>query len=600
MQKLEKVQISESEEVGSLSIGSVDDAYPYPSDEELAKLRRIRDKVNLGPFLIAACEFAERFTFYGLNAVIQNYIQLPRENDRQTGGLGLGQSKATALSNFFKFWCYATPLAGAAIADLWLGKYRTIVAFSCLYVVGIMILFVTSLPQYMDTAGEGGLIAFMVVVGLAAGGIKPNVSTLVIEQYKNTKLYVKTLRSGERVIVDPAITVRYIFSVFYICICSGSLSSIATPELEKYVDFWAAYLLPFAMFPVAIITVLSGHKIYVNREPKAGILKDTFSIVNLAIKKGLSHDNSRCKNLNVFDASESCESENTTYALRFRQWRKRFKAKFSLDIARPSVRASQGLSDVPWTDLFVDEVARAIDGCKILLFFPIFWVAYDQGTSNLISQAGQMETHAIPNDIMQNIEPIAVIILIPLMNQFGFPLLRKLGFPMLPITRVSIGFFFCSLTMVYSAIIQKIIYSRGPCYKFPSDSRCSLGPAVPNHIHVAIQTPGYLLLAFADLMGALGGYIITFDHSPASMKSIVMSLFLLTNAGGAIIGIALSTVSKNPDILWLYAGLGVSIFIVAILFWMIFKGYDKRELQYMELNDNVAKEERMNSGVIDS
>lgn len=594
MQEFKKPHLSELEDAASVHVGSVDEAYPYPTDEELETLRRVRDNVNIGPFLIAACEFAERFTFYGLNAVIQNYVQLPRNNGRQTGGLGLGQTTATALSNFFKFWCYATPLAGAAIADLWLGKYLTIIAFSCLYVVGILILFVTSLPRYMDTAGEGGLIAFMVVVGLAAGGIKPNVSTLVIEQYRNTKLYVKTLSSGERVIVDPAITVRFIFSVFYICICSGSLSSIATPELEKYIGFWAAYLLPFAMFPVAIVTVLAGRKIYVNRQPRPSVLKDTLKIINLAVKNGLAHDTARLVVSYEHEEDEVPASKRDHHWLVSPLlWWRRVTARFSLDVARPSVRNNYGLSSVPWTDLFVDEVSRAIDGCKVLLFFPIFWVSYDQGSSNLISQAGQMETHAIPNDIMQNIEPIAVIILIPLMNQFGFPLLRKLGFPMLPITRVAFGFFFCSLTMAYSAIIQKVLYSKGPCFEFPSDSRCSVGPEVPNHIHVAVQTPGYLILAFADLMGALGGYIITFDHSPASMKSIVMSLFLLTDAGGAVIGIALSTVSKNPEILWLYGGLGISIFIVSIIFWLLYRSYDRRELAYMQLNDKVATEEHL-------
>lgn len=50
----------------------------------------------------------------------------------------------------------------------------------------------------------------MIVIGLGTGGIKSNVSPLIAEQYENTVPYVKTLKSGERVIVDPATTIKRI------------------------------------------------------------------------------------------------------------------------------------------------------------------------------------------------------------------------------------------------------------------------------------------------------------------------------------------------------------------------------------------------------
>lgn len=40
--------------------------------------------------------------------------------------------------------------------------------------------------------------------------IRSNISPLIAEQYREEYPYIKTLASGERVIVDPAITVQRI------------------------------------------------------------------------------------------------------------------------------------------------------------------------------------------------------------------------------------------------------------------------------------------------------------------------------------------------------------------------------------------------------
>jgi POT family proton-dependent oligopeptide transporter len=71
---------------------------------------------------------------------------------------------------------------------------------------------------------------------------------LVGEQYRSRPAHIKVLKSGERVIVTPQATYQRIFNMFYWGINIGSLSAIATTELEKNVGFWAAYLLPTLMF----------------------------------------------------------------------------------------------------------------------------------------------------------------------------------------------------------------------------------------------------------------------------------------------------------------------------------------------------------------
>lgn len=102
-----------------------------------------------------------------------------------------------------------TPVLGAIVSDQYLGKYWTIFYSAIIYIVGCLILFLTSLPVAIENgASLGGLIAAMIVIGIGTGGIKSNVSPLIAEQYENTTPFIKTLKSGERVIVDPAATIQ--------------------------------------------------------------------------------------------------------------------------------------------------------------------------------------------------------------------------------------------------------------------------------------------------------------------------------------------------------------------------------------------------------
>ena len=95
------------------------------------------------------------------------------------------------------------------MADQYLGKYKTIMFSSIIYIIGLLVLFLTSLPVSIEHgASLGGLIAAMIIIGLGTGGIKSNVSPLIAEQYRGTKPFVRTLKNGRRVIVDPAVTIQ--------------------------------------------------------------------------------------------------------------------------------------------------------------------------------------------------------------------------------------------------------------------------------------------------------------------------------------------------------------------------------------------------------
>ena len=189
----------------------------------------------------------------------------------------MGHQGATGLTTFFQFWCYVTPILGAIIADQYLGKYKTILVFCGVCIIGLVILTLTAIPISLSHgAGLGGFVTAIIVFGLGTGSIKSNVAPLIADQYKRRRMAVTTTAKGERVIIDPSITIQRIYMIFYTCINIGALSLLATPYMERDIGFWSAYLLCLCMFVAGTSVLIVGKKFYVIRPPQGSVITDAF------------------------------------------------------------------------------------------------------------------------------------------------------------------------------------------------------------------------------------------------------------------------------------------------------------------------------------
>lgn len=65
--------------------------------------------------------------------------------------------------------------------------------------------------------------------------------------------------------------------------------------------------------------------------------------------------------------------------------------------------------------------------------------------------------------------------------------------------------------------------------------------------------------------------------APLSMKSFVQSVYLLMNAFGSALGIALAPTSADPKAVWMYAGLTVASFCTGCIFFILFRGLNDKE-----------------------
>lgn len=105
-------------------------------------------------------------------------------------------------------------------------------------------LIVTAIPGVIENSNTsfGILVAAIIVMGLGTGAFKSNISPLIAEQTPHKTLALKTLKSGEQVIIDPAMTVSRIMMYFYLLVNCGALSGqIGMVYAEQDVGFWLSY-----------------------------------------------------------------------------------------------------------------------------------------------------------------------------------------------------------------------------------------------------------------------------------------------------------------------------------------------------------------------
>lgn len=339
------------------------------SQDDLVNLRRVSGKIPWIVFTVAFVELCERFSYYGTTVVFVNFIQqpLPRGSptgagfDGQSGALGLGQQASFGLTTFNSFWAYVTPLFGAWIADGYLGRYKTIHLAICVAIIGHTVLTASAAPAVIAKP-KGSLAAFvigLIIFGIGTGLFKSNISPLLAEQQVDIKMRIKTTKKGERVIVDPAVTTSRLFLYFYMCINVGSVvGQITMVFAEKYVGFWLSYMLPTVLFLVAPVVLIVMKKRYRLSPPTGSIVSKFFKMWFTAMKG--------------------------VWSLNFAKMRR----NFTWDKVRPSkVPVNQRPKWMNYDDAWVDEVRRGLKACQVFLFLPIFFLAYNQMTSNLTSQA---------------------------------------------------------------------------------------------------------------------------------------------------------------------------------------------------------------------
>lgn len=192
-------------------------------------------------------------------------------------------------------------------------------------------------------------------------------------------------------------------------------------------------------------------------------------------------------------------------------------------------------------------------------------------TNNLTSQAATMELHGIPNDILSNMNPIALIIFIPLTDQLLYPGLRKLGINFSPLKRITAGFYMGMCAMIAACVTQYYIYHLGAC----GDRMNKCDEVAP--INVWVQAIPYVLVGISEIFASITGLEYAFTKAPRNMRSFVTAFFLFQNAFSSAISQALVSLAEDPLLIWNYGLVGVLAFIGGTGFWLSHRKLDKQE-----------------------
>uniref|UniRef100_A0A8D2NEY6 Solute carrier family 15 member 1 n=1 Tax=Zonotrichia albicollis TaxID=44394 RepID=A0A8D2NEY6_ZONAL len=149
-------------------------------------LQRPRSRFPLGATFIINSDFFERFSFFVTAGVLIIYcINFLRWDVRFTA----------AIYHTFVALCHLTPILGAIIADSWLGKFKTILYLSIVYIIGQAVLTVSSINDLTDHNQDGSpdnvavhtalSMVGLILIAFGTGAIKPCVSAFGADQFED-------------------------------------------------------------------------------------------------------------------------------------------------------------------------------------------------------------------------------------------------------------------------------------------------------------------------------------------------------------------------------------------------------------------------------
>jgi POT family proton-dependent oligopeptide transporter len=401
---------------------------------------------------IVGNEACERFSYYGMRSILAGYIT----GKVLEGGLGRTADESTEIIHLFVMVNYFMPLIGGWLSDKILGRYHTILWVSLFYCAGHGVL------ACSDFAGGVNGKMWCLMIGLAliafgSGGIKPCVSAFMGDQFKPEQSHL----------------LQKAYGIFYLSINVGSFFSFfVIPYVKNHHGYSAAFLIPGILMAIATSVFWLGRNQYVmvppSRETKrAGFFKVLFHALGAKRQPGQS----------FWDPA---------------------RARF--------------------TEQEVDAAKSVVPILGLFLLIPPFWAMFDQTNSTWVLQGMKM-THVsilgfdVGAEQMQSMNPLLVMILVPVMTWGIYPLVGRFASPL---RRISSGMFLGAVSFLVVAWIQRQLDSG-------------------REMSIMWQTLPYVILTIAEVLVSTTGLEFAFREAAPEMKSLIMSFFLLTISVGDLL-----------------------------------------------------------------
>ncbi|TYZ69039.1 hypothetical protein PybrP1_000308 [[Pythium] brassicae (nom. inval.)] len=501
--------------------------------------------LNVCSFILVT-EFCERLAYYGLTGSLPIFFHKH---------LGLNNNLAAELNNAFTSLSYLTPLIGAYVADKYLGRFSTIVWFSLLYLAGLALCVVASLPRFSSLPlfmlGLFGGVAF------GAGGIKPNVVVLGADQFD---ISVPAQRAEK----------DSFFNWFYWSINIGAtfsygvLTNLAVNGVPPYISeaygFFASFAIPSAVFVAAFAVFYCGKNRYRRVAPKGSALSTFFAVL---LEAG---GRSRRGKLVLSGGAAFAPGIVLTIVSYFVDepaWHLAFALPGALAVLYGTVVLIGSGGSTEWIRLAsrqkggshaaadVKDVMQVLRLSPYLSIIIIFWAVYGQQSSNFVLQGCQMDLRVdrtdpnstlISSAMLSILDSGVILVFIPIFDRLVYPAMAALGVQPTLLRKIGAGLVFSLLAMLVAGWLEQRRKQAG--FVDGVVSNCGAeGEELPmSALSVWWQTPQFLLIGISEILTSISSYDLFYSEVPESMRSVCQALNLLTTTLGYIVAGALNSV----------------------------------------------------------
>eukprot|EP00906_Rhabdomonas_costata_P033939 RCo047784 len=365
----------------------------------------------------------ERTTYYTFAGSQRNLLQR----------MGFSNAQSTSMNAAFSILCYITPLLGGWLADAQLGRYRTILWFAIIYVVGNGLAAVSAWPTLQTTWLY--LFSTMALVTLGCGGIKPNIANFGGDQYDT---------SDPQQQQDQKSFFNYFYLVINIgaAVAYGYLVTLATngqpPGIPQDYGFFAAYAIAAGCFFLCVGVFVLGTPRYTRKPPGGDSLRGLIYYMRCAASAGswkgiASVIGWALLLLFLCVAVAQAFITDTTVAMALSY------ASFGLSVVACVVlvwvhcdnRYLDGILDEPRGMMSLEEAKATLDTVPTLIVVNIaFNICYNQMSGTFQAQACQMNLMVGSGQIngaFFNIgDCFAIVLFTPIYEMFLLPLLGRL------------------------------------------------------------------------------------------------------------------------------------------------------------------------------
>lgn len=510
------------------------------------------------PYIIGN-EGCERFSFYGMRNILTVFLvssllmYLP-EGDRA--------GAAKEVFHTFVIGVYFFPLLGGWLADRLWGKYNVIFWLSLVYCVGqgMLALFVDN---------RAGFYTGLFLIALGSGGIKPCISSFVGDQFDSTNKH----------------RAKVVFDAFYWIINFGSFfASLLMPIFLKQFGPAVAFGIPGVLMFISTVVLWAGRKKYVMVPPTPPDPHSFLRVCWTALMSGA--------------AGKVLAALGVLVAALGFYWLpgfENFVKAVCLAIVAIVVLGGIGvrLQLEGARGAHPDAAVEGVRGVlRVLVLFALvtpFWSLFDQKASTWVLQGKAMDAWhlfdaaalresspllatifghfaTIEPSQMQALNPLFVMLLIPLNNLVLFPALRKIGFEVTALRRMTMGIAFAAASWVVIGWLQ-----------------LSLDDGAK--VNIAWQVLPYVLLTLGEVLVSATGLEFAYSQAPQSMKGALMSFWLLSVTIGNLWVLVANAAVKNDAVTGLIASTGFGVtafqmfffaafaFVAAAIFGLVARGY---------------------------